>query len=76
MVKQIGDVIWEIILCGMGHDATSDDPSPGAPPFISRGKIGGRARLGWLWEASWGGESVIIWHLFFRGTSTMRRAFE
>ena len=27
-------------------------------------EIGGRARLRWLWEAHWGGKSVIIWRLF------------
>ena len=50
-------------------------PSPEAPSSISRSKMGGRARLGWLWEARRGGASVIIWRLFFRGASTMRSAF-
>jgi len=44
-------------------------PSPEAPPSISKSKMGGRARLGWLWEARRGGASVIIWRLFFRGAS-------
>ena len=38
--------------------------------------MGGRARLGWLWEARRGGASVIILRLFFRCASTMRSAFE
>jgi hypothetical protein len=42
----------------------------------SLGVMGGRARLGWLLEARRGGASVIILRLFFRGASTMRRAFE
>ena len=36
--------------------------------------MGGRARLGWLWEARRGGASVIILRLFFRGASTMCHA--
>jgi hypothetical protein len=50
------------------HRRERHPPSPGD-------KIGGRARLGWWWRAHWGGESVTLWRLFFRGASTMRSAF-
>jgi hypothetical protein len=33
------------------------------PPY-PEDEIGGRAQLRWLWEAHWGGKSVIIWRLF------------
>jgi hypothetical protein len=36
-------------------------------------EIGGRAWLRWLWEAHWGGASVIIWRLFSARVDDVQR---